>query len=327
LFRTYVKVFRDDFGVTAKSANKNFIKIYHGYEDYARNEAENGQPVPRTTPGFFRGGDELVSFYDDTDPAEFYGTIFHEGAHQFASAALPGATFPPWIEEGLATYFEGCTYSRATGKATLSYLPPDRLVHAQEQLRAAQAAGRVSAQDLFMDLPQQSFEAEHYALAWSFVYYLIHRDGGTKRQAFARFLREMNGSGTRPVDEVFKRATREDLAAAERGWPEFVLREKPQPLPEWVVLAVHDPDPEVDLRDGDELFSIDGVEVFSEAQLTSLWGKRARDRPIEVVVYRRVPMPAPVGYRREVVRATVASQSKVEVQCKATLSRAFQLSE
>jgi hypothetical protein len=34
LFQTYVRVFRDDFGLKGKAVNKKFIKIFYGYESY-----------------------------------------------------------------------------------------------------------------------------------------------------------------------------------------------------------------------------------------------------------------------------------------------------
>lgn len=310
LYDTYVKVFKEHYGLESKAANQKTIKIHRSYFDYRDHEADKDGPPPRTNPAFILGGDELVTYYDDTDPGEFYSSAFHEGAHQFMSAVLPGAELPVWLDEAMAVYFEGCTYSRATKKITVNFLPPDRLDHAQEQLtRVAQPSSGSLANQLFFQVPKERFDAGHYALAWSFVYYLLNRDGAKYRKHFAAFLKATNGAGTRPIPEIWKRATKLDLDSVEQGWREAVLALKPIARPRWVQAEVTTTDPAVDIKDGDRVWSIDGVEVFDEPGCQRVWLDRKKDHPTPMVLVRRTNPESANGYSDRFVVTAVPPDS------------------
>ena len=75
LYRTYVEVFRRDFGLRAKAADKNHIHIYWGFPSWRDEQGED-----RCMPGFYRPGGPLTVLYDPTDPDDFHNTVFHEGA-------------------------------------------------------------------------------------------------------------------------------------------------------------------------------------------------------------------------------------------------------
>lgn len=329
LYRTYVNVFKGDFGLSGRAANMKTIKIFNGYENYARN-AERGEITPRSMPGFIVGGDELVVYYDDLDPGDFYSTVFHEGAHQFVSATLPGASLPIWLDEAMATYFEACTYSRATRKITIAHLSPERVGHAQRLLKPIRPAAGVSLPEkLFMRVPEHRFEAAEYALAWSFVYYLIHTDGGKHRKAFAKFLRATNGAGTRPVADIFKRATGMKLADLSGGWREYVMSLKAPPAPIWVVLEVGgEPDSKVNLKSGDFVVSIDRIVIGSLKQFEQVWTKRpaeATARTVEWVVLRREAVQGPSQYRQALVHTSVAPGTKMTIEHDGHFERAHNL--
>ena len=200
LYRTYVSVFKNDFGLRGRAADKNHIHIYWGFQSW--HVSENAD---RSSPGYYDPGGALKVMYDPTDVDDFYNTVFHEGAHQFFMAMLPGAALPVWLDEALAVYFEGCTFSRGRLKITANHLPVDRFASAKEDILAAQKAVKpVTPQALFMSItdPDQ-FDAGHYALAWSFLHYLIHRDGGKHKKDVYKFLKEMNGSGAKSVHRVY----------------------------------------------------------------------------------------------------------------------------
>lgn len=319
LFRTYVDVFKSSFGLSSRSANKNFIKIYWGYADYHAHEGRTW-----ATPGYFRG-DELVVFYDTTNPGNFYKTVFHEGAHQFFAAALPGADLPIWLEESLATYFEGCRFSRATSTVVRGHVPPDRLRSAQHQLREAmRRGGSPSARVMFMRFDTRTeFGALQYGLAWSFLHYLIHRDGGEHTRLFWRFLDEMNGSGAKPIEEVFRHATRSDLAEVEPGWADWVLKLEAPPQPEWVFLRALGRDEGIEKDD--LAWSIDGVDVFDSEHFDALWSNRPKDRPFELKVVRREVRSDPMDYLARFVTVTVEPGSELELEVRATANRSFNL--
>lgn len=328
LYENYVAVFQRDFGLKGKAAKDRWIKIYASFEDYKLHESDGELASTRLNPGFIVNGDELVVFYEETDPAGFYHTVFHEGAHQFFQSLLPGADLPTWLDEGLATYFEGCTYSRATGVLTPGFLPPERLSHARMQLREVPEGGVGSlAQRLFMDRDQANFGAEHYALAWSFLYYLVHRPDPNAAQKFASFLQELNGSGAKAVDEVYAKATKEDFAEVEAGWRDFTLALPEPELTQWVLAGVQDAGDGEDLRSDDLLWSINGIEVFSPAEAVAAWEVRPRDRAFEVRVVRCTPGPQDPTCERRFVTAVIEPGSALLLRPQVSFSRSGVLSD
>jgi uncharacterized protein DUF1570 len=318
LFETYVRVFAEDFGLSGKAAGNKDIRIYDGFEAYSVNEPDEGKPRPRTNPGFIVDGSLLVVYYDDTDPGTFYMSCFHEGAHQFFLSLLPGASPPHWLSEALATYFEGCTYSRATNAITPGFVPAERLAVAQGILGNGKPA---TAEELFLDVPRERFQGTEYALSWSFVHYLVNRPGAGSRAGFARFVRATNGAGAKPAAEIFADTNGEELAALLPGWRAHVLALPPPDPIYWVALQVHKAAPEEDLRSMDLVWSFDGVEVFSAKQFQSLWKARPAERPIEVVVVRVEPGLGDPNSTRRFVRVTIPAGSPIVLRGQGELER------
>lgn len=317
LFPVYTKYFREDFGLRGKGADSHFLKIYGSFERF--HEVEKAD---RSAPAYI-AGDELVTFYEETDPGEFYNSIFHEGAHQFFAALLPGAELPIWLDEALATYFEGFTYSRARGEIVPNPVSRERLECAQELLREAQAMSQsLRPEDLFMSYEGDAFTAEHYSLAWSFVHYLIHREGGKHRQDFGKFLAEMNGSGTKPVAEVFEIATKKKLADVVSGWAAHVLALPLDTPVEWV-FASFAGGGELGAENGDVVWSLDDIEIHGGEQLEKLWSARPKDRDCKLRLVRR--SGEGVDYTTRFVEVTVPAGSALELEVSATLTRTSNL--
>ena len=327
LYETYTEVFARDFGLKGKGAKDRWIRIYASFQDYALHEGGiKGGEGSRNVPGFIVSGDQLVVFYEETDPAQFYHTVFHEGAHQFFQSLLPGADLPQWLDEGLATYFEGCTYSRATQTITPGFLPADRLRLAQDLLKGASNEPGL-AQRMFMGRTGEAFGAEQYALSWSFLYYLAHRPEPGAAKKLAAFLRELNGSGTKPIDEVFREATREELAPVEAGWRDFVLALGTGELVTWVLLDVENAGPELDLKRRDLLWSVDGVEIYSAGTFEKAWAARPKDRPFEVKVVRCTPGPESPTAEHRFISAMIEPGSTVNLWAMGEMSRSAGLSD
>ncbi|MSR61156.1 MAG: DUF1570 domain-containing protein [Planctomycetes bacterium] len=324
LFETHKRVMAEDFGISGKAAGNKDVRIYSSFNDYSVNEPDNGKPHPRNNPGFIVGGATLVVYYEETDPGEFYWVCFHEGAHQFFLSLLPGATPPHWLTEALATYFEGCTYSRATGTVTPGFVNYERLTQAQGVLKSRKDA---TAQELFLDVPGERFGGFEYGLAWSFVHYLIHRPGEKSREHFASFVRELNGSGVKPAGEVFAKATKEDFDALIPGWKDYVLALQPPPPIAWVALNVTKAKADEDLRSKDLVWSFDGVEVYSVKQYGELWMKRPKDRSYEVVVVRCEPDFSSPQATRRFVHTTIQPGSEIQLQPLGELQRKDGLSD
>jgi len=310
LFETHKRVIAEDFGISGKAAANKDIRIYNGFNDYSLNELDEGKPRPRNNPGFIRDGSVLVVYYDETDPGTFYMTCFHEGAHQFFLSLLAGATPPHWLNEALATYFEGCTYSRVTKKITPGFVPSERLSQAQTILKQNPDP---DASKLFLDVPKERFQGLEYSIAWSFVYYLIHRPGDKSREHFASFVRELNGSGAKPAPEVFAKATKEDFNALIPGWRDFVLALPPPKQISWLSLMVDKAKSDEDVRSKDLVWSFDGVDVFNVKQYMELWKNRPKDRLYDIVVVRCEPDPFSDKSTRRFVRVTIQPGSEIQV--------------
>lgn len=316
LYRTYVKVFKDDFGLSGRAADKNHIHVYWGYSTWQANAGSD-----RGSPGYYEPGGALKVMYDPTDEHDFYNTVFHEGAHQFFMATLPGASLPVWLDEALATYFEGCTYSRAMCSITKNHIPADRLVDAKEQLlRAKQAGEKLTPSAMFMHIGNiDSFDASHYALAWSFLHYLIHREDGKHKKDFYKFLKEMNGSGTKPVQRVFKEATRTDLEEIEKGWASYVLALETPPLPGWQVLTPRHATPDEDVQNGDLLVRVNGHTIDTEADWEKHWGQRDKSKPQKLLLLRRYDIKSATSYQQKFVTLIVKPGSKLELEAGAAI--------
>ena len=89
----------------------------------------------------------------------------------------------------------------------------------------------------------------------------------------------------------------------------------------WVVLIVTRAAPEEDLRSRDLLWSLDGVEVFSVKQFAEVWGNRAKDRPLEVVVVRTEPNAKTGEPERRFVRMTLQPGSTLQLGVQGELER------
>ena len=325
LYATYKRVFRQRFGLKGRAANGKRIRIFHRYETYAK-QAKPGTVVPRSNPGFIRNGEEIVLFYEDTCPEVFYGTMFHEGAHQFVKNLMPAAQMPVWLDEALAVTFEGCSYSLSKRKIQCGFLPPDRLADAQRILAGAQAPAGVSlANHLFMRLPKTHFRAPEYALAWSFLHYAVNREDGRWRSRFTRFLLALNGSGAKEIDAVFKKKMGVELREFERGWRDFVLAQPKPELRWWVLIDVEQVPEGVDLRTDDRIVSIDGRPVESFDAFERVWTKGDANKDARWVVVRTTPGENGAGAVERLVETVVPAGAETVIHGRRSRRRAHNL--
>jgi len=330
LYRAYTAVFKERFGVKSKAANKKLIHIHYGYEDYAEMNREGSQPQPRATPAFIVGGSTLVTYFDDAEPEQFYSSVFHEGAHQFVHANLPGAQFPLWIEEALATYFEGCSYSRSNRKVRVSFLPPVRLVLAQRLLREKRSNGEPKW-GLYevLNARDEEFSALHYALSWSFTYFMTHAESGRRRKTFTKFLHEMNRAGLKfTPQEIFARVCKEDPYRLEPEWRAFVAGlEAPEVPKSPIVTAVLRNRAGLDLKKGDRIRSFDFHPITGVGQFARLWKTRPGDREIRLVVVRHTPVQGVREFEAKLLTIVIPAGDSVGLEANASISRETGLEE
>lgn len=295
LFDMYCEVFESDFGLKAKGVDHQQIHVYWGYATW-----RDVQERDRGNPGYYVSSGDLHVLYDPTEPDQFYKTVFHEGGHQFFRSLLPGAELPLWLSEALAVYMEGCTFTRSTGELTKGHLPSVRLLLAQRLLDEARQAGEpLTPEAMFMRFERGAFDARHYALAWSYVYYLVHREDGAHKHEFYELLDAMNGAGARSVHEVFERATRKDLHEIDRGWASFVLAlQAPNETKRLVLEPLRDDCP---VHKGDQLILIDGFDIDGEEAWKRHWLERDRTRPAKLLVRRKSERRGPMDYEQQYV--------------------------
>ncbi len=299
LYETYTRIFREDFGLSGKAANKKAIYVYGGYAQYRE---QTGRP--RTNPGYIVNSSDLHCLYEPLDPGPFYKTVFHEGAHQFFGSLMPGASLPQWLTEALATYFEGCTWSRARQEITFDSVPADRLRFAKLQL------ARVEQPDpeiMFMNVAKPQYTALHYALGWSFLHFLLHTQEGRFGRRFGELLDRLNGSGSKPFAEVFRGVYGEDFLNLARGWRDYVMA-LPEPAQRYfIILNVPDAIPGVDVRTGDLLCRLDGLEVWDANQFHQVRGQAQQGEDVVTLeAIRKVPMPdVPGEYTLQQVRVVL----------------------
>ena len=307
LYRTYVEVFREDFGLKGKAANKNHIFVYYGYQSW-RSE----QNKTRGNPGFYQVRGPLVVLYDPADVDGFYKTCFHEGAHQFFTAMLPGASLPLWLTEALACYFEGFTYSPSTGRITKHLVPRHRLRSAQSALREAQKKGAsLAPHDMFMQFKQGVFDATHYGLAWSYLYFLVHREDGKHKKDVFRFIKAMNGSGAKSIYKVFKKATGKDLHEVEKGWVPFILGINDTVVTRHLILTSSNGSE--DVQPNDRLVMINGCDIDNPEAFDKHWRGRDRKKPHKLLLRRKVDDRGGMDFGLRWVTVDVAVGSKLEL--------------
>ncbi len=139
-----------------------------------------------------------------------FDTFYHEGLHQFISYYYPNV--PPWLNEGLAEYFEEAKLRIKSGVGAgrnfdfvLGGIAKDQ--HYLMKRTFNGGSGPALSELMQMNLPQ-FYNMErvytlgggqipidgrsiHYAAAWSFVHYLIHAGGGKYRKYMLGYLKDL----------------------------------------------------------------------------------------------------------------------------------------
>jgi len=164
--------------------------------------------------GFFSAGLRVMASYGSG--AELRRILAHEGTHQFITLVTRPTHQPPlWFHEGLATYFETATWDN--GNLTLGALNRERLAGLALMRRGDRFVPTIPLRHL---LTAEEFTLFHYAEAWSFVYFLLHGDGGRNADVLNRYFILIQ-EGEDPV-EAFARAFRAPLSKVEDAWRAYV---------------------------------------------------------------------------------------------------------
>ena len=145
--------------------------------------------------GYWVAARNAVAAYDRSmgDPNktkdDLWNTLFHEASHQFMSIKMNknerrGLFTPTWLDEGTATYFEGCVI-KADGTILKNNV-------AEHRLRSWWAIERSPSKKSLEELiahPRNtgplngtlSYEGIYYPYGWAFVYFLLNYEENDRR--------------------------------------------------------------------------------------------------------------------------------------------------
>lgn len=154
--------------------------------------------------GLFQGGDttNYIALSADRGEREFFATVYHEYTHYLTDNALGRSNVPPWLNEGLAEYYERTEF--AGESATLGGVNAGHLALLRRE-------GFLPGPTLFgtdyYSLQKQTKETAQrfYAESWLLVHYLVHggrirlpdvvaklRSGASSRTAIGMSETELN---------------------------------------------------------------------------------------------------------------------------------------
>ena len=165
--------FRED-----PKAPKALVDLYDSKEDY---DAREGRPVL----GFFDPGKKRLCTWRMPWMDATLSVLTHEGTHHLNLLSLgEGTGFPPWFDEGLATYFET---ARIDGKSiALGDPSPLRFPDLQARAREGASPGWLGLEAAVAIPLNLGFENEHYGISWAFLHRLLHeeKDGKERLRRF-----------------------------------------------------------------------------------------------------------------------------------------------
>lgn len=160
--------------------------------------------------------------YDPRDEARplaaIYETLSHEASHQYMRLATGQMTAPPWLDEGMASFFEGAVI-RDDGEVLVGLPARTRLM---SLIGTLDAIPNALSETL---AAQGALSGEFYPVAWGLVYYLDQLTSEDGSRPFQKKLRDAPSHVRKGVEngrELFETAilagTGLDLPAFERQW-------------------------------------------------------------------------------------------------------------
>ncbi len=174
------------------------LAVHRKRSDFDRFSQEVlGRAMPSDSiGGYWAAGINTVAAYDrsygnpNMEREDLWLTLFHESSHQFMTiltekVARKGAYTPVWLDEGTASYFEGCQL-KADGTIVKNNVAEHRLrewwwlEHSDQRHTLAELVGHVrnTGPDSTGLL---SYEGDFYSYGWSLVYFLLNYEENDRR--------------------------------------------------------------------------------------------------------------------------------------------------
>jgi len=186
------------------------------------------QPISPMTGGFWTtaNGGTIVLPYVQERGMEPGKVLLHEATHQFLHRAV-GPRIPLWLNEGLAVYFEESRYNPVAGRLETGFVPRERLMMLQAEIKHGQALG---LQNL-LGATQMEFGPSHYGAAWSFIYWLLrssdNKEALRRQKALNQYLFDLKAGKSTDHKQLFVYLGI-SAAEADKQWKEWVLGLDPE---------------------------------------------------------------------------------------------------
>lgn len=188
---------------TAAHAMEQVQVFYRQFHQYKT----KGETIPKAGVLIFKSGEEYKTLgkqpvdwaaghWDGTNVvtydarsnnqgalADMLQTLFHEASHQFTTLA-GGSGVPAWLNEGMASFFEG-TRLLSNGKLDWNLTAPGRLYPLVDDLRGPKP-------HVLADVIQGQVEdyRVYYPWGWGIVYYLYNAEDASGRLVYRALMRE-----------------------------------------------------------------------------------------------------------------------------------------
>jgi hypothetical protein len=188
------------------------------------------QTIPRG--GLTAGGRAMLY---DIGARDTFALAAHEGWHQFSQATFAQA-LPTWLEEGVATTFEGFVWdTNAPGRALFR---PWANLERFDQLRLAAAWGRLLPLEQLLEAGPAELAAlgtdaplDYYAQIWALTMFLREGEGGRYSPGLRRWTADAargtvprRAPGRSDVESLFAVYFGADISAVDVQFGHFVQR-------------------------------------------------------------------------------------------------------
>ncbi len=158
------------------------VLIFKNREEY---KTLGNQPVEWA--GGHWDGTNVVTYDSRSDPGAGLGgmldTLFHEASHQYTTLCGGGAV-PAWLNEGMASFFEG-TQLLSNGKLAWNLVVPGRLYPLVTELKG-QSPNRLAK----VIRGEVEDYRVYYPWGWGIVYYLYNAENDDGRLLYRHLMRE-----------------------------------------------------------------------------------------------------------------------------------------